>query len=857
MLAFWRDALAGLPACLELPTDRPRKTAETSVDRVAFDLDEPRRFNIVAFAQNHGVGVFDVVHSAIATVLGRLAATTDVVIGTHVNGSHCIGERDLVALRVDLALNPTVAELIVRTGSANRRALLHADLRFDDLIKALDIDHGPWHPVFQVMLTITNYPVQDETAWIARGGDIALVLHDTRHSINGAVLYNACLYDRATIKRLCERIFNMVDAMLVQPTRRLAELPLLTRTERDCFRAWANPMCDRDPVTLPALFEAIVATQPTAPALSFKNETISYATLNARANRIAHYLLRHDIGPGDIVALVLPRSIAMIVMIVAVVKTGAAYLPVDRDYPAERLHHILGDAQPKAVLTLSASDGSNAGIGKRIQIALDNPDIASALAGMPTHNPDHLDPLPGDTAYVIYTSGSTGKPKGVMVSHHNVTRLFSATAPQFGFSADDVWTMFHSYAFDFSVWEVWGALLHGGRLVIVPYFVSRSPTAFLELLVNQQVTVLSQTPAAFYQLAEEISVQGKRAPATLRTIVFGGEALDVARLQCWYEIHKNGGPTLVNMYGITETTVHVTYMALDPAHSGVFASSPVGRAIGDLNVYLLDPHMNLVPPGTTGELYVSGAGLAHGYLSRPGLTAERFIACPFGPPGSRMYRSGDLARWRVDGSLDYLGRTDDQVKIRGFRIELGEVEAVLADSTGVAHARVLVQKSDQGDPFLVGYIVPKEGYSPDAKEVRRLAARVLPAFMLPVAVITLESLPLTLNGKLDRARLPKVVFETACGLARALTGETEIVIAGLFSAVLNLPEITTNVNFFEVGGHSLLAIKLISQLRQTLHTQISMRDLFDNPTVAQLSRIVSLAGGHSIKKVTISDTTHS
>ncbi|MEK8173314.1 amino acid adenylation domain-containing protein [Streptomyces sp. M19] len=421
-------------------------------------------------------------------------------------------------------------------------------------------------------------------------------------------------------------------------------------------------------------FAARAAEYPDRTAVTCEGAGLTYRELAERANRLARLLIAIGVGPGDLVGLAFPRSLEMVTAMLAVTTAGAAVLPLDTGYPEERLRYLLDDARP--VLVLAQDDGLPG------SLALDAPDIRRALAelpGTPVTDADRPRPLtPAHPAYVIYTSGSTGRPKGVQVPHRAVGRLFTATDRQYGFGPDDVWTMFHSYAFDFSVWEIWGPLLHGARLVVVPHAVSRSSRDFLRLLVDERVTVLSQTPSAFYQLmAAEREEPELGARLALRAVTFGGEALDPARLADWYERHDEDEPMLVNMYGITETTVHVTQLALGREDCAAGSGSLIGRGIDDLRVYLLDESLALVPPGAAGEMYVAGPGLADGYVNRPGLTASRFVACPFGEPGERMYRSGDLARWTEDGCLQYLGRADDQVKIRGFRIELGEVEAAV------------------------------------------------------------------------------------------------------------------------------------------------------------------------------------
>ncbi|NBH08192.1 non-ribosomal peptide synthetase, partial [Amycolatopsis sp. SID8362] len=512
---------------------------------------------------------------------------------------------------------------------------------------------------------------------------------------------------------------------------------------------------------------------------------------------LAHRLVAEGAGPEQLVALRLPRSADLVVAVLAVLKAGAGYLPIDPAYPAARIEAMLADADPVCVVDDVAADGQ--------------PDTAPGV---------RVDP--GNTAYVIYTSGSTGVPKGVLVPHANVTRLFSSTAHWFGFGEQDVWTLFHSYAFDFSVWELWGALLHGGRLVVVPADAVRSPEDFLALLAEQRVTVLNQTPSAFYRLGALPS-----PPLSLQYVIFGGEALDASRLAEWRRRHPDG-PALVNMYGITETTVHVTYRLLDehgPATAGV--------PIPDLRAYVLDADLEPVPPGVTGELYVAGAGLARGYLNRAGLTASRFVADPFGAPGTRMYRTGDLLRWTAAGELDYRGRADQQVKIRGFRIELGEVEAALSAHPDVTGAAVLAHGT--GDARrLVAYLT---GAVPGTTALREFLARSLPAHMVPAVFVPLEKLPLNANGKLDQRALPEPGARTETRYVAPRT-DVETTLAGVWSAVLGVDRVGVEDNFFGLGGDSILSIQVVARARQA-GLAVSSKDLFRHQTVAELARVVT------------------
>ena len=506
-----------------------------------------------------------------------------------------------------------------------------------------------------------------------------------------------------------------------------------------------------------------MARSPGATALVFEQTSFDYATLNARANRLAHHLIGLGVGPETLVGIALPRSLEMVVALLAVLKAGAAYVPLDPNYPAERLAYTIADAKPLCVLT---NGGAAACLPESaVLLWLDGPDLLTALAALPEDNPTDATRTaalrPQHPAYVIYTSGSTGHPKGVLVPHQNVVQLLQSTDHWFRFGSQDVWTLFHSFAFDFSVWEIWGALLLGGRLVVVPQFVSRSPADFLALLVRERVTVLNQTPSAFRQLMQaEREDPGLARRLRLRFVIFGGEALEPSSLAGWFDRHREAGPALVNMYGITETTVHVTHQVLDPAAIGEENSSPVGRGLPNWQVYVLDAGLHPVPAGVAGELYVAGLGLARGYLGRAGLTAERFVANPFGPPGSRMYRSGDLARWRGNGTLDFLGRADAQVKIRGFRIEPGEVEAALAALPGVAQAAVIAREDRPGEKRLVGYVV-LAGSAAGPAALRAALASVLPDHMVPAAVVAVKELPLTPNGKLDRRALPAPDFRAS------------------------------------------------------------------------------------------------
>lgn len=580
--------------------------------------------------------------------------------------------------------------------------------------------------------------------------------------------------------------------------------------------------------TLHRWFERVSEEYPDSIALTFEGQQLTYADVNTRANQLAHHLRSRGVGPEMLVALCLERSFDLIIGILGILKVGAAYVPCDPEVPAERLAFILEDTQSPVLITQESLLSRLAAPASQVVCLDRDRGTLSAQSGAnpdAPHEPDHV-------AYVIYTSGSTGQPKGVCVTHHNAVRLFAATEDWFHFGPEDVWTLFHSFAFDFSVWEIWGALLYGGRLVVVPHLVTRAPDSFLDLLAEEKVTVINQTPSAFRQLiATESAVPAPR-PLALRYVIFGGEALDLAALRPWFQRHGDTRPQLINMYGITETTVHVTYRPLtadDVAEQG----SVIGRAIPDLDLYVLDAELRPCPIGETGELHVGGAGLAVGYLRRPELTAQRFFDNPH-KPGGRLYKSGDLARYRPDGDIEYLGRIDHQVKIRGHRVELGEIEARIRDFPGVLDAVVLLREVSPDDQQLCGYIVAP---SLDTVALRDFLKTRLPAYMLPAGFVRLDRLPLTTNGKLDQKALPLPTIDRAAQRApfAAPQAPLEKQIATVWQDVLGIEAAGLDDNFFDLGGTSLLMLRVHSHLRAAAGREVRIVELFQYPTIRALA----------------------
>ncbi len=852
-LAFWRGHLGGAPALLELPLDRPRP-AQQSYAGAALPLRLPAALadGLRQLARQEGATLFMTLLAGWSVLLSRLSGQGEVVTGTPVANRQRGNVEGLIgffvntlALRVTVEDDPTVAQLLAQVKASTLDAYSHQDVAFEQVVEVLKPPRSTSHsPIFQVMFSLNNTPSRSLTLpgltleGMAQGRrsaqfELSLELEERDGNVEGSLTYSTALFDAATVLRFVRYFETILAGMVADAQQAVSRLPLLDETglaQLASFNATARDYPSR---LIHELFEEQAARDGAATALICGAERLSYAQLNERANRLAHYLRALGVGPEDLVGLYMERSCALIVGMLGILKAGAAYLPLDPINPRDRIAFMLEDAQPKLVLTqASLSDA----IGELPHLALDTD--WEAVAAHCAADPQVL-VAPSNLAYVIYTSGSTGKPKGVQIEHGNVQRLFAATQEWFDFGPADTWTMFHSFAFDFSVWEIWGALVYGGKLVVVQREESQSPDLFHALLVRERVTVLNQTPSAFQQLIAADAAAG--TALALRKVIFGGEALNPAALGPWFAAHGDTMPQLINMYGITETTVHVTYAPLQAAC--VEQGASIGRPIPDLSVHVLDTHMNPAPIGVAGEMYVGGAGVARGYLNRPELTAERFIEQQL-PDGQsrRLYKSGDGARFLPDGRLEYLGRLDAQVKIRGYRIELGEIEARLLACEGVAEA-VVVARGDDSDKRLVAYLVPKAGAQLEAAVLRAELARQMAEYMVPSAFVTLDTFPLTPNGKLDRKALPAP--DGAALAARAYMapqGDAEEAIAAIWQELLGVERVGRHDHFFELGGHSLMVISMLERLRQQgWHGEV--RDVFTTPTMAALAARLVTADG--------------
>ncbi|MEU3857983.1 amino acid adenylation domain-containing protein [Streptomyces sp. NPDC028722] len=883
----WAELLRGLDGPVRAAPDATG-TGEPPAEAEAV-LSRAHTAALLGWGRDQGLTLNSVVQGCWALLLGRLTGREDIVFGAVTSGrpAEVPGVESMIGLfantlpvRADVRPERPASELFRELARQQVAMMPHEHLPLAEVQAACGIQGE----LFDAVLAFQNYPLDEEELRRLSGGTVsaARVHAATHYPLHLTVLpgdglrlrlsYRASALGEGpgAARSLLDRLVRILGEVAGTPDAPLAHLGALDPAEeRRILTEWSGTPHPTDPGThprdlpgrgsegrpgtLPGLFAVQAARTPDAVAVTGPGGVrLTYRELDERSDRLAGVVAGHGAGPECLVAVALPRGVELIVAVLAVLKAGAAYLPLEPAHPAERLAHTLRDARPTLLLTttdarLPAPEADHPG-PLRIDLDTDAVDAAPPPAPRPALTPDH-------PAYVIYTSGSTGRPKGVVVPHRNVVRLLDRTDRWFRFGPDDVWTLFHSIAFDFTVWELWGALLYGGRLVVVPHDVTRSPDAFLDLLAVERVTVLNQTPSAFYQLMRADADRPREL--ALRHVVFGGEALDIGRLTDWYARHPHT-PRLVNMYGITETTVHVSYQELDRDLAAAGGGSAIGRAIPDLRVYVLDCALRPVPAGVPGELYVAGPGLARGYLGRAALTAGRFVACPYGAPGERMYRTGDLARRRPDGTLLYLGRADEQVQLRGFRIELGEIATVLGRHPRLAEVAVVAREDRPGDQRLVAYVVPHEPHAvphgPDggprdphavphdrdrgasdrelAAEVRAFAAERLPEHMVPAAVVRLPALPLTANGKLDRRALPAPAYTTS---ARAPRTREEGALCAVFAAVLGLERIGADDDFFALGGHSLLATRIVNRVRAELGAELEVRDLFEAPSPAALA----------------------
>ncbi|MEM7530544.1 MAG: amino acid adenylation domain-containing protein [Chloroflexota bacterium] len=927
-LSYWQEQLQDALPLLELPIDRPRPPMQTYAgSHYLFTLPSELSRQLNELGKRTGTTRFMTLLAAFKVLLMRYSGQEDIIVGSPTTGRNRAELEPLIgffvnilAMRSDLSGPLTFRELLQQLKATILDAYRHQEVPLEQIIEHVQPERNPNHaPLFQVVFELLNGAfltvklpgvtvenVELETP-IAKF-DMSLSIFedavpDDVDALMGRLEYNTDLYDKTTIERMMAHFEALLQGVVANPDQSIHTLPLLTEAEQNQFRVeWNRPHTNCTPrQCIHQLFEEQVARTPDAVALRFADQQLTYQQLNQRANQLAHYLRGLGVAPEILVGILVERSIEMVVGILGILKAGGAYVPLDPAHPQERLQFMLDDAAV-SVLLVQKELQDHLSLVTAQTVYLDSDGLDSDWQQIQQQSEQNLDHdtqvgiQPDNLAYVIYTSGSSGTPKGVLVQHNNVARLLQATQPWFHFDEHDVWTLFHTYAFDFSVWELWGALLYGGQLVIVPHAVSRSAESFYQLLCDQGVTVLNQTPSAFYQLMSlEASLTERGTlpekgtlPDTLalRYVIFGGEALDFARLQPWFEQHGDDSPQLINMYGITETTVHVTYRPVTQADVTQSASL-IGEPIPDLQLYILDAYQQPVPIGVAGELYVGGPGVSRGYLNLPELTAERFVTIDDLRIGQanhqadhqvdhqnnqKLYRTGDLVRRLPNSEIEYLGRIDDQVKLRGFRIELSEIETRLVGHESIQEAVVTMQEIDDTDKRLVAYFVgtstiadisrsdvsPSDVSHSDVShsdvshsdispsdvshsDLRTYLAQTLPEYMIPSAFVQLEAMPLTPNGKINRRALPAPeaqLDETDLMLPRT---ETEELLTGIWKEILNIEHIGVHSNFFDMGFHSLLAVKAITLISEQLDLDVPLNVLFDRRSIAALAEWVTLA----------------
>jgi amino acid adenylation domain-containing protein/non-ribosomal peptide synthase protein (TIGR01720 family) len=845
---YWRQALKGIPELIELPLDRPRPpVASMRGGTVSFRLDQEVSGGVANVARENRVSAFMVVQAALAVLLCRMGGGEDISIGAAAAGRTDAATEDLVGLfvntlvlRCDVSGDPTFRQLLSRVRAVDVNAYANQDIPFDLLVEILKPQRSLGHqPLFQVMLNLQNMP-SSELAFsglsVSRksvGSDISkfdltFTLREQRDAsgrilgMSGNVEYASDLFDADSADRIAARLGRVLTSVCLNPDQRVAEIEILEPEERErIVRGWNQTALSVDESPITNLFEAQAEKTPSAIAIVRGPESATYAQLNMRANRLAHMLVRKGIGPGDRVAVATPRSIDMVMSLLAILKAGAAYLPIDTENRAQRIAFMVDESRPACAITMGNSD---AGLPAHLlRIRLDSPEFIAALAEQPDGNPSQGErrrPLhPMDASHVIYTSGSTGQPKGTVIEHRSVAHLMAWSLATL--AIDDFASVLASTSicFDLSVFELFVPLACGGSVVLV-----RDITELFDTPLPVGITLLNTVPS----LAEEL-LQHHTLPPGLRLVCLAGEALTAPLIT---KLRSRGIERILNLYGPTEDTTYSTAAFMTDAEAGGF-SSVIGRPVANEQAYVLGTALTPVPAGVAGELYLAGSGLARGYLGRGALTAERFVANPFGPAGSRMYRTGDLVKFRGDGNIEYLGRVDHQVKIRGFRIELGEVEHALLRNPAVERAVVIVREDRPSDRRLVAYVVAALGHSIDAVRLREQVRESLPDSLTPSAIVVLKSLPLNENGKVDRKALPAP--ESMTPPWRGPRNPQEEMLCSLIEDLLGVRRVGLDDDFFELGGHSLLATTLVGRIRSSLGVELPVAAVFETASIGALA----------------------
>jgi amino acid adenylation domain-containing protein len=853
---FWKVTLAGLPEDLALPTDRVRPPVSSGRGgSVRLEVDAGIAGRLSELGRSCGATVFMVLHAGVAALLTRLGAGTDIPLGAPVAGRADEMLDELVGffvntlvLRVDTSGDPTFRELLGRVRESDLAAYSHQEVPFERVVEIVNpARSASRHPLFQIMISFEDPGAEDLAlrgvqARIA-DADIATAKFDLVFRFRGRqgqdigqdslvviIEYAADLFDEVTAKTLSGRLVRLLGAVAADPDVRLGRVEILAVAERkQILCGWNDTAVPVPAATLPELFEAQVARSPDAVAVVCGDRELTYQELDTRANQLARLLISEGVGPEQIVAFMLPRSVDMVIAVFAILAAGAAYLPISADYPTERIRFVLHDANPCIVLTSRS-------IASRVPEADDRLVIIEELQtencdASPISDAERTIALRAQhPAYVIYTSGSTGTPKGVVMPGAPLVNLLSYHASAIPIAPEARVAQFAAIGFDVAAQEILSTLYGGGCVLIAGDDTRRDPHAFARWLESYRVTRLHMPNLVLQAICEAANELNLAIPELLE-IVQAGEALVLSsHLATFQSLSDNRA--LYNHYGPTETHLATAYTLVENV-SDWPSRAPIGRPIDNARVFVLDAGLQPVPIGVAGELYIAGAGLARGYLARPALTADRFVACPFGHPGERMYRTGDMARWMSNGNLEFVGRADDQVKVRGFRIELGEVQTILSRHLLVEHVVVVVREDMPGDRRIVAYVVLADGGAAEVGALRAFTAGKLPEYMVPSAFVCIDEIPLTLNGKLDRGALPAPNYLTAAS-DRGPSSPHEKLLSTLFAEVLGVQRVGLDDSFFDLGGHSLLASRLINRIRLALAWDLQMEDFFSYPTISGL-----------------------
>ena len=839
-MAFWKEHLAGVARVLELPSDRPRPAVQTFHGaRIPFELTQQLTDALEQLSRKHNVTIFMTMLAAFEILLGRYTGQQDFVVGTPIAGRTRVELEPIIGffantlvLRANLADNPTFTQVVQRVRDVSLNAFVHQEVPFEKLVEELQPERSlSYNPLFQVMFSYLNTPDQEIETTLLEGidsgikgifskFDMTLTCWKEENLLKGSIEYNSDLFDAATIVRMEGNFLTLLQGIVAHPEQPIALLPLLSAAEREQqLHTWNTTQAEIPNQGVHQVISAQASRTPTAIAVECAGETLTYQALEQRTNQFARHLQRLGVGADQPVGLCVNRSLNMIVAMLGILKAGGAYLPLDPDYPAERLAFMASDA---GLTALVVEDTTAALVpsygGSRINIDTDWATIAQE-----DYTPTTAPIGPDNLAYIIYTSGSTGVPKGVQIAHGALTNFLTAMRHQPGMTAADVGLALTSISFDIAGLEIYLPLTLGSRVVVVTREVALDAQQLARVIESSGVTVAQATPATWRALIDA----GWQGNASLK-LLCGGEMLSRDLAQA---LLARGG-SLWNMYGPTETTIWSTLHQVVSVDGNI----PIGRPIANTQITLLSPQLQLVPIGVPGELYIGGAGLARGYRGRPDLTAERFIPDPFSDlPNARLYRTGDAARYRADGTIEVLGRLDSQVKVRGFRIELGEIETVLSQHLAINQSVVIVREDVPGDQRITAYMTVV-GEAPPVSALRAHLQEHLPAYMIPAAFMEVPAFPLTPNGKIDRRALPAPEGNTTVEQTYiAPRTPAEATLADIWADLLGLERVGVEDNFFELGGHSLLATQMMSRIRDAFQVAVPLRALFESPTVASLA----------------------